>query len=282
MITNQSVLYIPHFNNIDHSFKMQIGIIIPLKSQTISKNWQVTCQALYATLQSLQRQSSQNFKAVVVGHEHPDLMKSQPENISFMQVKFPPPNREASDFSHMKLVEDKNLKIVSGLKYLSQESIDYWYQLDSDDLLSEDFIEYLSQNIKQSMGAVIDGGYLVYPSLGRFIPSDDMSQYCGSTSILKNGTFEIPKEISPSSIKAVPWASNAHKDMNYFFQSRYGNKYSRFTKPLLGYVLNSGDNISDSWRNNFIKRLKFILRPYVLGNKIDETFRAKFGLGKKS
>ena len=36
---------------------MHVGIVIPLKSKKISRDWQVTCQSLHATLSSIENQT---------------------------------------------------------------------------------------------------------------------------------------------------------------------------------------------------------------------------------
>ncbi len=52
---------------------MKIGIVIPLKSKSVSKNWDVTSSNLLRTVKSIEMQACPDFRSVVVGHDIPDF-----------------------------------------------------------------------------------------------------------------------------------------------------------------------------------------------------------------
>jgi hypothetical protein len=256
---------------------MHVGIVIPLKSKKISRDWQVTCQSLHATLRSIENQTNRSFTAIVVGHEKPDFLAHDFPNIMFESIDIPPPDRTSKDFTHQKLVEDKNLKIVTGIKSLrSKVEVDFWYQIDADDLLHSEFVNTVTK--LQVSAALIDNGYILFKNSGKIIPTNEMSQYCGSTSILADHLIKLPTVIDLQSIKCVPWASVAHKNMKDYLQERHPGDYKTLSPYLLCYVLASGDNISDSWRKSFYQKFCHFFKPYVKGEKIPKDLALNFSL----
>lgn len=257
---------------------MKLGIVIPLKSKQISRDWKITSETLQQSLESLKKQSMQNFEVMVVGHECPEFLKTTiAENIHFSAVTFAVPNRRDPDFSHQNLIQDKNMKIVTGLQALQNRNITYWYQLDSDDVVRNDFMEKVAK-VKGHSGAIIEGGYLIYTEQKRYIETEQMSQYCGSTSIISNEYLTLPPSVTPESIKVVPWARYSHRNIKRFFSEELENPAIDINDNVLGYILGSGDNISDRWRDSPIKVLKAYLKPFVKGTKISKEFSSDFSL----
>ena len=256
---------------------MHVGIVIPLKSKKISRDWQVTCQSLHATLSSIENQTNRSFTAIVVGHEKPSFLEHDFPDIMFESIDIQPPDRASKDFTHQKLVEDKNLKIVTGIKSLrSKIKVDFWYQIDADDLLHSEFVNTVTKlNVS---AALIDNGYILFKNSEKIIKTNEMSQYCGSTSILADHLINLPAVIDLQSIKRVPWASVAHKNMKSYLQEKHAGDYDILSPYLLCYVLSSGDNISDSWRNSFYQRICHFFKPYVKGKKIPKDLALKFSL----
>lgn len=256
---------------------MHVGIVIPLKSKQVSRDWQVTCQSLHATLRSIENQTNRSFTAIVIGHERPEFLLNDFPNTIFESIDTPPPDRMSEDFTHQKLVQDKNLKVVTGIKVLrSRIKVDFWYQIDADDLLHSEFVNIITK--LQVSAALIENGYILFKNSGKIIQTDEMSQYCGSTSILGDHLIDLPTQIDFQSIKCVPWASVAHKNMKSYLQEKHPGDYKILSHNLICYVLASGDNISDSWRNSFYQKLRHFLKPYVKGKKISKKLALKFSL----
>ena len=161
-----------------------IGIAIPLKSKKISRDWQVTCASLEATIDSILAQSDSDYKVVVVGHDCPDFLvaMNQP-NIKFVLATFPAPDRSSPSFTTQDLINDKTLKIISSLYELRNENLAYVYQLDSDDLIHKDFVKRVKL-IKDTSAIILGSGYLYYKSSNRYIETAELDQLCGSTVVL--------------------------------------------------------------------------------------------------
>lgn len=259
---------------------MKLGIVIPLKSKKISKNWQITSDALAATLNSVKNQRLKNYKTVVVGHEIPNDFTNIYPDVIFVTVDFPVPDRSSPDFSHKDLINDKNLKVIKGLQTLAGNEIDYWFPLDSDDVLSTDFTQQLEDIEEGVAGALIQGGYILYQEQNRAIPTQEMVTYCGSTSIISNQFVQIPKTLSVDNMTGSPWSRYAHMSMADFFTKELKLPYKVISQPVLGYVLGSGDNISDRWRDNPWKNIKAYIKPYLKGKRIDKQIQQLFSLTK--
>jgi hypothetical protein len=257
---------------------MILGIVIPLKSKQISKNWEITSRSLQRTLNSIVQQTQSNFQVVVCGHDKPDFLSTaEYSQIKFVSVNSPVPDRDSLDFGHHHLIQDKNIKIVTGMHALRSANIDYWYQLDSDDVLHENFLTNLA-SLDGYAGAVIDGGYIVYSEQQRVIETSEMSQYCGSTCIIADKFIDIPDIINSDSIKQIPWVRYPHMEMAAYFKDELKQPHLQISVLVLGYILATGDNISDKWRDSPLKVLKEKLRPYIKGKKLSRAIKTAFAI----
>ena len=259
---------------------MYLGIVIPLKASSVSKNWAITVQTLKDTLNSIVNQTNQNFSAVVICHDIPSELEQKFSSIDFIKVTFLPPNKLSDDFNHQDLVIDKNLKIATGMKFLANKKIDYWYALDSDDLISHDFVAYC-QHFKNWAGIILKGGYIIYKRQNEARLIDNIDQFCGSTSLLSNQLITLPKVIDRQSITSIPWCRYAHMNMEQYFNNEINQPFKVIEKPLIGYVLGSGDNLSDKWRQNIWKLFKYELIRAIKAKRINNQIRALFSLSIK-
>lgn len=258
---------------------MKLGIVIPLKSKVISRNWDVTVAALVETLNSIVNQTNDNYCVAVVGHDIPAELRQQFPNFEFVTVDWDAPNRELPGFSHRDMLIDKGLKIVRGFQTLRDQNVDYWFQLDSDDLLRQDFIEQ-AQAIKGTGGGVVLGGYFVYKEIDRVITTDEMVIYSGSTFLLAAKHVDIPEhtDLVEEDMKCSPWGRYPHMTIDQFFTDEVKEEFVSLREPILGYVLANGDNISDAWRDTWWKRLKAKLRPYLKGSRFTPSLKKQFGI----
>lgn len=258
---------------------MKIGIVIPLKSKRISRNWAVTTESLKNTLLSIQNQTNRNFEVVVAGHEIPEDVMSEFPDFNFVTVDFPVPDRSAPDFCHRHLLIDKGLKIVRGFQALQPCGIDYWFQLDSDDLIRNDFVELL-QSLEGQSGAIIQGGYFVYSSIDRVLETKEMVLYSGSTCVLAAKHVQVPTdvELDEDHMNCSPYGRYPHMTIAKYFEDEVKEEYQVITEPVLGYVLGNGDNISDARRGSWVKKLRSRSRPYLRGKKFKKTLKQRFGV----
>lgn len=256
---------------------MKIGIVIPLKSKAASKKWDTTCDSLEDTVRSIDNQTSNQFEAVIVGHDCPEFFLKNKHKVFFHTLETPPPDKNASEFTQDDYTLDKNKKIVRGMQLLKKKDITYWYTLDADDLLDRNFIEKIS-NMDCKSGCILDGGYIIYKKYKLVVPHDNLSLVCGSTSILSNKLFRIPDNLDYESMKKVPWCRYPHMDMDKYFEIELNKPYLHISDRFIGYVLGHGDNCSDGYRSNYYYRIKSFLKPFLIGRRLSKNIREKYSL----
>ncbi len=256
---------------------MKLGIVIPLKSKATSRNWRVTCRSFQDTLNSVESQTSSSYAAIVVGHDKPDFLEKSVYRTQFHELEYPPPNPQSSSFRPKDYIIDKNRKIVRGMQLLQGHEIDYWFELDADDLIHKSFVESLS-NLDCKSGCILDGGYVLYKAEGRIIPTSDLSSICGSTSVLSNSRFEIPDTLTEEALRSVPWCRYSHRYMTQYFEEELGGHFLRVTDRLIAYTMGHGDNLSDRWRRKPVQKVKAWLKKYLLGRVLNPELRAAFSL----
>ncbi len=262
---------------------MKLGIVIPLKSKLASRNWSVTSACLEQTVKCIERQTSSNWEAIVVGHDKPDLFELPSLKTRFSTIETPSPIPPAD--GHRKVTGqwirdrsvDRNRKIIRGMQLLRGEGIDYWYYLDADDLLHREFVERLFSMDLQS-GAVLYEGYLWYSRIQRIIPYANMPIICGSTVILRAGDFEIPNSLDLDELNKVPYCRYEHMRLPQFFVEECNGKFVNIMDRLLAYSVGHGDNSSDGYRDTILKRIKAWAKPYIRGRKIDSETLSSFSL----
>ncbi|MDC2890033.1 hypothetical protein [Psychrosphaera algicola] len=245
---------------------MKFGIVIPLKSKKISRDWAVTSAALEGTIRSIQNQTDQNFVVSVAGHDCPEFFKNMlNERFRFTKVDYDAPDRNAPNFKTQELINDKVLKIMTGLIAIKDEPLSWIYQLDSDDLIRNDFIEQI--NIVPPTDAIIvEGGYIYYQSAQRIIETNEMDQLCGSVVVVKPSTFSFPPSADLQYIHDLPWTKYRHMNIYKFFENN-NQSYTRSSENLVTYLLATGDNFSDRWRTGLVSQIKAVMKPYLFGKK---------------
>lgn len=262
---------------------MKIGILIPLKSKVVSRNWAITTACLEQTVKCLEHQTSFNWEAVVVGHDKPAFFDSQKLKTRFTTVETPSPIPPSDGYRKVNWswirdrAIDRNRKIIRGMQFLQNEGIDYWYYLDGDDLLHREFVERLAA-IDLKAGAVLYEGYLWYPRSQRIISYTNMPIICGSTVIIRSADFEIPKSLDIEELGKVPYCRYTHMDLPRYFDAECNGQYVNVLDRLLAYTVGHGDNTSDGFRDTFIKRLKSWAKPYIRGRRIDSGSLCDFSL----
>lgn len=128
-----------------------ILFIIPLKSKTVSSDWSKVSYLLENTLRSVCNQTSQNFRVAVICHEKP-IVQFEHENISYIQVNFPPPetnnNSKTLNESIYKAGRlDQSRKYWVGLEYAKEISPSHIMFVDADDYINKHIASFVEQNI---------------------------------------------------------------------------------------------------------------------------------------
>lgn len=244
---------------------MELGIVIPLKSKRVSKDWTVTCRNLEMTINSVRSQTAENYRAVVIGHECPDFMAAkigETGKIIFQTFdELPPPKIDNDENENqLKYEIDRCTKILKGIMYLRSKypSITHWFALDADDLLHRNFVKSLL--IYQDFDAIIlDLGYFYFKSSGIINKTNEFSAYCGSSAVIANRLFELPEKITETSFRMIPFGNFSHVNMRKRLVER-GHCVATAKERIIMYVRDNGENISNIYLDTTMKKLKRIIK----------------------
>lgn len=276
---------------------MKIGIVIPLKSKKVSKDWSLTCYNLLRTLNSIANQSNANFRAVIVGHDEPEFFKNstyKTKKIIYSELEeLPPPIETTSTSANQLLYEkDRCTKILKGIRLLRELDIgiDYWFPLDADDLIHRDFVKEISSlNVNNDLDAIIlNRGYIFYNSKWVFNRENNFSLYCGSSAIIHDNLIPKKLKITHESYQNFLFGEIPHTNMyNKLIQKKL--KVIVPKKRLILYCKDNGENISDFTSPNRIfyslkralkikaKKIYFnknLMSDFALKNDMSEPYLA--------
>lgn len=261
---------------------MKLGFVIPLKSQLVSRDWNSVECCLRRTLKSLANQTSDEWVAVVVGHEQPDLdFGSYSERVFWVAAEHDvPPVRKGGSFAKFadfNRIEDKNKKTMLGMRMLRRFSVSAWFVLDADDLLHRDLVRVWASQPRQA-GWVIDRGYIYYSDVERVLPTTRLTHICGSTTIIDASVFALPEGTHSNGPSKVPWHFLSHSDMRAFLVEKTGGMSVDFPLHGIAYTLATGDNVSDEFRATLLARLKVWTKKHLMARRVSRKFARDFGL----
>lgn len=258
---------------------MKLGIVIPLKAKSISKNWSIVEESLFQTLLSIKNQKCQNFEAVVVGHDCPIFLENSDQfgkNISFMlfDARMPPELSNDQEQNQIKFELDRCSKIYQGYKYLKECAVSHVFSLDADDLLRDDFLECLS-NEKTIHSFIIEKGYVFYKSKKILNEIDNFSAFCGSSLVASSKLLE--NNNTDQDFESFLFRKVGHVAMRNYFDLN-NITYTIPKERLVMYIRDNGENISRYGRLSFIYSLKRTLKLLLRYKKLTEELKKRFAL----
>lgn len=167
--------------------------IIPLKSKKVSKSWEYTSKLFERCIKSICNQTSQDFQAIVICHEKPDIQFSHP-HILYVQVNFSPPTLGDGDGP---MLIDRTQKVMKGLCLARQFKPSHIMIVDADDCVSQKLAEFVSKN-KQCNGWYVDKGYRYTDGSKRILPAKQLHRLCGTSIILRQDLYGLPINLEDS------------------------------------------------------------------------------------
>lgn len=263
---------------------MTIGVVIPLKAKAVSKNWDIVEENLFQTLLSLKNQSSPLFHAVVVGHDCPSfLLEGAFEghaNISFLHFdELAPPIISSDEASNqIKFENDRCSKIYKGYRYLTGIGIgigiSHLFPLDADDLVSNDFVQYVIEHGK-GRSLLIENGYVLYKNKDIINEINNFSTFCGSSFVarveLLSGTDEV------SIAEEFLFKRIGHVAMRDYLESNSINFHIPDQRLVL-YVRDNGENISRHGKMKLLLRLKRTIKLLAAAKLFKASIKKKFSI----
>ncbi|WP_417518008.1 hypothetical protein [Marinobacter sp.] len=263
---------------------MMIGIVIPLKAKSVSRNWDVTLKNLAMTLKSIDSQTCDFFEAIVIGHDLPEYFDQS--DSCFNKVKFlhfndfaPPQKGSDEAQNQLNYEKDRCSKILKGIQILKKHhsGITHWFALDADDLIHKNFVKVL-QKYGPKENIVLDKGYFYYKSTGLINKEDSFSSYCGSSSVLSDYFFDIPSEEKVVDFRSIPFGSVSHVHMRDYV-IREGHSVKIPAERLIMYVRDNGENISSGvYCNTAYKKFKKYIKVLFKYKFFGKSLKADFGI----
>lgn len=263
---------------------MKLGIVIPLKSKQVAKNWTTTCKNLESTVRSVLSQLSDQYVCVVVGHEKPTFMAGLQEHshCRFLAYKeFAPPITNNMEMENqLKYEFDRCNKILKGIMVLSKEEPDitHWYALDADDFISRDFVNIIYKH-KDNDAIILDNGYFYFKNTGVINVENEFSAYCGSSAVLASHLIpELPDIINEKSFRLIPFGNLSHVHMKQNLIKK-GLSVAIPDERIVMYVRENGENISNAaYCNTWLKKSKKAIKMFLRARKIDKSVKESFGI----
>lgn len=263
---------------------MTLGIVIPLKSKKVAKNWNATCDNLHDTINSITRQSSKNFLAVIVGHEQPtfinEIIKNH-SNIFFQRLtENDPPVKQLDSTKNQILYEkDRTSKILKGIKFLREKSvkIKYWFPIDADDLIHRRLVEIIQEKTEFD-AIIINNGYILYKTKDIINYENEFSTYCGSSAIISDNLVNSDAPLPSEKYQDFIFSEISHVNMELELRRRE-IKIDTPKERLVIYCRDNGENISAETRSRKIQyALKRKMKMYSRKIIFDKTIREDFGI----
>jgi hypothetical protein len=214
----------------------RLGIVIPLKSKKVARDWNVVCNLLSRTLASIEHQSDRRYEVAIVGHDMPEFIRGSTWQAAFVSVTHPIPDLSGDRDSQRRARGwDQGEKIRLGVVALSPKAITDWFVLDADDWVHRSMVQFVL-NKPSNTGLVLDGGYIFSLRSEWAMPKKDLSKYCGSTAVIPSSALNGENEF-----RDAPWLRYAHMDMDSFFRDNEV-PFTKVFEPLVCWVVDHGDN----------------------------------------
>ena len=213
---------------------------ISMASKAASQDWDTAQDLLDRTLHSVVAQSDPRWRAIVCGHERPDLKILDDPRITFIESPRPVPNG-SSDFR-----ADKGFKrriIATEARWAGGG---YFFPLDADDLVHRDVVKHVLADDNRR-GYVMTTGYAEDYQGGRLAPIPgawtlSFDRVCGSAIVLYFEPDDLPT--SPESKDKVYFDLFSHHAYWAGTAEEYRGPLDPIPFPAGVYALNTGQNIS--------------------------------------
>lgn len=218
-----------------------LGIVIPLKSKVVSKNWLDVTEALQKTLGSIQNQTIEQVMTVVVCHEVPDIPIRHCQGFQFISVdQFPPPNVKGLERKPRQLLyeKDRTQKINIGVKALLERGCTHIFSLDADDLIHRDFTQTIKNNAS-AQAILLKRGFLNFQQYNVVNYTESFDVFCGSCCVMNASTVYLQRDNELYTF--FEWYSHPNYEKSL---KMIGMEYVVPEEYIVMYMREHGENIS--------------------------------------
>jgi hypothetical protein len=229
----------PEHGGSDHSDQpIRFYFGIPLRARASALNWTQVCDNLARTLDSLARQTRNDFRVLISCHDIPDI-DTRGLNVRFLQAGFAPPVDEQG-----KPRSDKHKKKRRLGHELAKEVTDgvYFMPLDADDLIHPELVEKVLSDDNRR-GYLIERGWMFNTATGHYRECTEKQnpfwRYCGSCAVIYFEPDELPLEKGDKSRYYSRFLNHIHYAE---VAEAAGRPRAPFSDAMAVYVINHGEN----------------------------------------
>lgn len=237
-----------------------LAIITCIRHPETAKNFSVINQLLQGTLNSINNQTSDNYKFFVVCNRGSEIdLKAELIDVDLIFVDFLPPKQikvvdeYTQELQWQSVRKDKGLKYYVGLLEASKSGCDFAMFIDADDFLHKNVVSYIEEKKFFYDGFIVGDGYC-YPAgsaiLGRMT---SFNRVCGTSNCFKmtllsrylNFSIDISEDTILGSVDKdfIYNVLGSHLNAISFIEAN-GGKYKYFPFPAAIYLIDNGENDS--------------------------------------
>ncbi|MGA7521121.1 MAG: glycosyltransferase family A protein [Acidobacteriaceae bacterium] len=212
---------------------------VPLKSQKLAKNWDLTVELVNNTFRSMLAQTDLNFRILLACHEPPALAMDPDPRVEILTVDFPRPifRDEPNVDKHR-----KREVIAARIRELGGGVVMF---VDADDLVSNRLVEYVNHN-PHPHGHYVQQGYEFNAQTRAIRSCPWFYRICGSCALLNLRPEDLPQRaMEETSSRFRQLALHAHPTWPAVMASE-GSPLAPLPFPAVMYVTHTGENMSDS------------------------------------
>lgn len=169
-----------------------VTFFVPFRSKQTTNDWGLVCNLLQNTLQSIFGQTSPSFEVVVICHEKPDMACSFDDRLRYLEVDLPVPSKDLG----VSTMDDKWMKLASGLISVRAQPSPYSMFVDADDLVNRNLVAFVGQD-RNPNGYIIKQGY--WYTCGDRWMLYKRNFNCGTNSVLRLDSLHLPVSLDSAS-----------------------------------------------------------------------------------
>lgn len=252
-----------------------LAFIVPLKSARVSQSWESVSTLVNHCLRSVLRQTTDQFRVIVVCHELP-LDPIEHPNLTFIQVddslpEWDMPATMESEYLHMqrKRIDGSRKKLV-GILAAREMGANYIMNVDADDFVSNRLAQFVLDSGDNKNGWYVNSGF-EYVAEKYFFPIPmGFHKKCGTSHIINIRKFE---EYSAADIPTTNGFFLAHAGIVDKLEKE-GYLLEPLPFPGAVYCMEHGENIYavGSKHRQWAKGVRMQTLRRILSYRIKTTF----------
>src|SRR6185437_4775942 len=228
-----------------------LAFITTLRHPHNSANYRRVESLLQSTLESLNRQTSDDYIAIIVGNHRPSF--PLPRKAVFVGVDFPPPSDvHGPRTGRAPVIWDKGTKSAIGLVAARDHQTDYVMAIDADDFVHRDVAAFVRDHDGDE-GWVVKRGWVYSRARNAYRLRRRFYRVCGTSFIIPFDAYGVPAGLTVSSTQreiAEAFGERLEQILEHGYAFDYWRKHGRTLRPLpfpgAVYHMDTGENHSNN------------------------------------